>query len=87
MGWSILVVGVLTSGLTAWILVPSVGSTLSSNLNTYANVVATYISVEGGGGVIPQPMINEISSIPGVQYVYPFVSNETYFVVRNFNTT
>lgn len=86
-GWSVLVVGVLTLGLTAWILVPSVGSTLSSNLNSYANVVATYVSVEGGGGVIPQTAISEISSISGVQYVYPFVVNETYFVVRNFNTT
>ena len=87
LGWSVLVVGVITSGLTAWILVPSVGSTLSSNLTSYANGAATYISVEGGGEVIPKTTMNEISSIPGVQYAYPFVLNETYFVVRNFNTT
>lgn len=86
-GWSVVIVGVLTSGLTAWILIPSIGSTLSSNLTTYANGVGTYISVEGSGGVIPQSTIRNISAIPGVQEVYPFVVNGTYFVVHNFNTT
>jgi hypothetical protein len=85
-GWSVVIIGVLTSGLTAWILIPSIGSTLSSNLTNYANGVATYISVEGGG-VLPQETISKISSIPGVQAVYPFVVNGTYFVVRNWTTT
>lgn len=86
-GWSIVIVGVLTSGLTAWILIPSIGSTLSSNLTNYANGVATYMSVEGGGAVLPAEIVNSISTIPGVQKVYPFVVNETYFVVHNFPTT
>jgi hypothetical protein len=86
-GWSVVIIGVLTSGLTAWILIPSIGSTLSSNLTNYANGVGTYISVEGGGGVIPQETISNISAIPGVQKVYPFVVNETYFVLKNWNTT
>jgi len=85
-GWSVVIVGVLTSGLTAWILIPSIGSTLSSNLTTYANGVGTYISVEGSGGAVPQSTIRNISAIPGVQEVYPFVVNGTYFVVHNFNT-
>jgi hypothetical protein len=87
MGWSVVIVGVLTSGLTAWILIPSIGSTLSSNLSSYANGVGTYISVEGSGSPIPQGTIRNISSIPGVQHVYPFVVNGTYFVVKNWNTT
>jgi FtsX-like permease family len=85
-GWSVVIIGVLTSGLTAWILIPSIGSTLSSNLTSYANGVGTYISVKGGG-VLPQETISKISSIQGVQVVYPFVVNGTYFVVRNFTTT
>jgi hypothetical protein len=86
-GWSIVIIGVLTSGLTAWILIPSIGATLSSNLTNYANGVGTYISVEGSGAVIPQDTINQINSIPGVQVVYPFVVNMTYFVVHNFTTS
>lgn len=85
-GWSVVIIGILTSGLTAWILIPSIGSTLSSNLTSYANGVATYISVEGGGA-LPQGTISKISSIPGVQAVHPFVVNATYFVVRNYTTT
>jgi len=85
-GWSIVIVGVLTSGLTAWILIPSIGSTLSSNLTNYANGVATYISVEGGGEVLPQDTIIKISDIPGIQAIYHFATNATYFVVHNFTT-
>lgn len=86
-GWSLVIIGVLTSGLTAWILIPSIGSTLGSNLTSYANGVATFISVEGSGSVIPPATISKISSIQGVQAVYPFVVNATYFVVHNFTTT
>lgn len=83
-GWSVVIVGVLTSGLTAWILIPSIGATLSSNLTNYANGVGTYISVEGSGAILPQGAIGQTASIPGVEAVYPFVVNSTYFVVHNF---
>jgi hypothetical protein len=86
-GWSVVIVGVLTSGMTAWILIPSIGSTLSSNLTNYANGVGTYISIEGNGATVPQEVIENISAIPGVQHIYSFVVNRTFFVVKNWNTT
>jgi ABC-type lipoprotein release transport system permease subunit len=91
--WSLIIIGALTSGFSAWILIPSIGSSLQSNLISYSNGVATYMAVQPTGGctgtcynAIPQDAIRAISRVKGVQAVYPFAINSTYFVARNFST-
>jgi hypothetical protein len=94
-GWSLLVIGVLASGFSAWIIIPSIGTSLQANLVSYANGAATYLAVAPTGGcnsvrcysTIPQQAIRAVSTASGVQAVYPFAINSTYFVARNFSTT
>jgi ABC-type lipoprotein release transport system permease subunit len=94
LGLSMIVLGVFTSGFSAWIMIPSIGTSLQANLISYANGVATYMAVQPNAGcestkcysTIPQEAIRAISSVQGVQAVYPFAINSTYFVARNFST-
>jgi len=82
--WSLAIVGLLTIGLTTWIVVPSLSASLQEGLSSYANNVATYIFIyntgaEDYGYRLNQSFIDEIASLEGVQEVYPIVANSTHF--------
>ena len=83
--WSLAIVGLLTVGLISWVVIPSISASLQQGLSSYGNSTATYIFVYDTGAPdgyqyrIPITVNDEITSIPGVQHVYPIVSNLTYF--------
>lgn len=90
-GWSLVIVGVITSGLIAWILIPSVASSLESGVSSYANGVGTYIVVNQSGSnctpifggcasLLPTNVTNRIAAIPGVEKTYPIILNGTYLL-------
>ncbi len=93
-GWSLVIVVVLTSGLVAWILIPSVATSLETGVDAYSNGVGTYIVVNTGGGrcvpafggcasLLPQNVTDAIARIPGVEKTYPIILNLTTLYVRN----
>ena len=76
-GWSLVVIFILTSGLVAWILIPSVASSLESGVSDYSNGVGTYFVVNPSGTkcnsflqycakTLPLNVTDAIASIPGV---------------------
>ena len=87
-GWSLVIVGVLTSGLIAWIVIPSVASSLESGVSGYSNGVGTYFVVNTSGTkcnpdfeycatTLPLNVTERIAAIPGVQNTYPIILNGT----------
>ncbi len=83
--WSIALMGLLTIGLTTWMVVPSLSSSLQEGFSSYANNVATYMFVYNMGedsyqSRIPAETTNKMHAIEGVQEVYPVVNNFTYFI-------
>jgi ABC-type lipoprotein release transport system permease subunit len=83
--WSVAMVGLLTIGLTTWMVVPSLSTSLQEGFSSYANNVATYMFVYNMGedsyqSRIPAQTTNKIQSLEGVQEVYPVVNNFTYFI-------
>lgn len=84
--WSIIVIVIMSVGFTGGIIIPSVGSSLQSGVEQYANAVATYVVVQNNGNpstlnqTIPPALLNQIASIDGVQQVYPVVTNYTIFL-------
>jgi hypothetical protein len=93
-GWSIVIVVVLTSGLVAWILIPSVASSLEAGVSAYSNSVGTYVVVNTGGdrcvpafggcaSLLPQNVTDAIARIPGVEKTYPIILNLTTLYARN----
>lgn len=93
-GWSLVIVVILTSGLVAWILIPSVASSLEAGVGAYSNSVGTYIVVNTGGdrcvpafggcaSLLPQNVTDAIARIPGVEKTYPIILNLTTLYVRN----
>lgn len=90
--WSLLVIGVLSAGLTAWIVVPSLGASLEAGVADYASRLATYIIVSPTGespfgaaeeAAIPSQVVEQMKVLPGVEHVYPLVTNLTGFVYQN----
>jgi ABC-type antimicrobial peptide transport system permease subunit len=82
--WSLAIVGLLTVGLTTWMVVPSMSESLQRGLSSYGNNVATYMFVYNTGldnynSRIPANVTHEIAAIKGVQKVYPIVTNLTHF--------
>ena len=82
--WSLAIVGLLTIGLTTWIVVPSLSASLQEGFSSYANNVATYIFIyntgaEDYGYRLNQSFIDEIATLEGVRDVYPIVANFTHF--------
>lgn len=97
-GWSLIIVAILTIGLTTWITLPSIGYSMSSALNSYANGESTYIVVipanpsafgvsggSSGQNVLPKSLINQMEQIDGVQSVYPVLVNSTTVTVTNYD--
>ncbi len=83
--WTIAIVGLLTIGVTTWIVVPSISASLQSGLSSYASSVATYVFVYNSGwdnylSRVPANVTDKVASIPGVQEVYPIVTNYTFFI-------
>ncbi len=83
--WSLAIVGLLTIGLTTWMVVPSLSESLQKGLASYSNSVATYIFVYNTGednyqSRLPAKLTDQITAISGVQEVYPIVANWTYFL-------
>src|SRR3989304_845705 len=81
--WSLAFVGLLTIGLTTWLVVPSISASLQTGFSSYGKSVATYMFVYNTGSDnyqyrIPANVNDEISAISGVQEVYPIVANWTY---------
>jgi ABC-type lipoprotein release transport system permease subunit len=83
--WSILIIAIMSLGLTGWMTIPSIGTSLQSGVQGYANAVATYVVVQNNGNpstlnqTLPQSMIEQFGQIPGVSKVYPIVTNYTIF--------
>lgn len=75
---------ILTSGLTVWMFVPSLSSSLQTGLGNYGNQVSTFIVIQNNAGPHPsgskelQTLVPQIESITGVQAVYPVDYNYTY---------
>jgi hypothetical protein len=83
--WSLAIVGLLTIGLTTWMVVLSLKASLQGGLVSYSNSVATYIFVYNTGeddykSRLPPKVTDQIAAIVGVQEVYPIVANRTYFI-------
>jgi hypothetical protein len=76
----------MSIGLTAWIAVPSIGNSLQSGFLGYANAVGTYIVVQNNGNpasinqTIPSNLIQSMAQIPGIESIYPIVTNYTIFL-------
>jgi ABC-type antimicrobial peptide transport system permease subunit len=87
--WSLAIVGLLTIGLTTWMVVPSLSASLQKGLTSYSNSVATYIFVYNTGedykSRLPAKVTDQIAAIAGVQEVYPIVANWTYFIGLNID--
>ncbi len=72
-----------------WMTIPSIGTSLQSGVQGYANAVATYVVVQNNGNpftlnqTIPQSLLAKFGEIPGVGKVYPIATNYTIF---NFST-
>ena len=84
--WTAANLAMMTAGMTAWIIIPSIGYSLESSLGTYGNNVATYIVVNNSGqGTYPLPdnLTKSVKLVPGVETVYPVATNETWFVYKN----
>ena len=83
--WSLIIIVVMSVGLTGWIAIPSVGASLQSALFAYTNSVSTYIVVQNNGNpstlnqTISQALLQKMASIKGVQRIYPIVTNYTIF--------
>lgn len=89
-GWTLLVVAVMSAAFSAVLIVPSVGSSLGSGLSDYVNAVGTYIivaPVSSPSMTLPSVAVRYISSIKGVEASYPFAANATVFVVPGGNVT
>ena len=84
--WSILIVVIMSVGLMGWMTIPSIGKSLESGVQGYANAVATYVVVQNNGDpftlnqTIPQSLLAEFGKIPGVGEVYPVATNYTIFI-------
>lgn len=82
--WTIILVLILTSGLTVWMFVPSLSGSLQTGLGDYGDRVSTYIVIQntaglhpGGGSTTLQNLLPQIESLPGVQAAYPIDYNYT----------
>jgi len=90
--WTIVIVVVMTVGLTGWIVTPAIGNSLRSGLSSYANTSATYVIVDYTGSpqgqeeTLPHNLVENISAINGVQTVYPVDINYTNFNFPNYAT-
>jgi hypothetical protein len=68
-----------------WMTIPSIGTSLESGVQGYANAVATYVVVQNNGNpftlnqTIPQSLLAKFGKIPGVGEVYPIATNYTIF--------
>ena len=83
--WSLAIVGLLTVGLTTWMIIPSISASLQEGLSSYSNSVATYLFVYNTGANnyesrISAKVTEEIAAVEGVQEVYPIVTNWTNFI-------
>lgn len=82
-GWSAIIVVIMVTGLSGWVVIPSVGLSLEAGLNNYANAAATYIVVSYNGNpnfanqALSNSTLNQFESIPGVESIYPVGINET----------
>jgi ABC-type lipoprotein release transport system permease subunit len=83
--WSLIIIAIMSVGQTGWIAVPSIGSSLQSAVQDYGNAVATYVVVENNGNpstlnvTLPQTLLQQIRSVPGIQEVYPIATNYSIF--------
>ena len=88
--WSVVIVAIMTTGLTGWIVIPAIGSSLESGISNYANTTGTYIIVSFNGNplsqqtTLPSSVIDGISGIAGVQTAYPVDVNFTTFDFPNY---
>ena len=83
--WSFAVVGLLAVGLVTWMIIPSISASLQAGLSSYSNNVSTYMFVYDTGRDhfsyrFPLEVSDKITSIPGVQKVFPIIDNITQFI-------
>jgi len=83
LGWSAIIIVIMVAGLSGWVVIPSIGLSLESGLNNYANAAATYIVVSYNGNpsysgqYLSNSTLSRFQSIAGVESVYPVGINET----------
>lgn len=94
--WSIFIIGVLSAGLTAWIVVLSISASLESSIGDYGSRVATYIIISPKGEVqlgmtsralLPQNVVERMKAVEGVANIYPMSTNRTGLVYFNITAT
>jgi len=82
-GWSAIIVVIIVVGLSGWVVIPSIGMSLESGLNNYANAAATYIVVSYNGNpsfsnqTLSNSTLAQFRSIAGVESIYPVGTSET----------
>lgn len=82
-GWSAIIMTIMVVGLSGWVVIPSIGLSLESGLNSYANAAATYIVISYNGNpdyrgqYLSNSTLAQFRSIAGVESIYPVGSNET----------
>jgi len=89
--YSIVLICILSIGLSAWVIMPSISDNLEGTLYDYSTRVATYVTVSlkgDTGGLppangLPPSVIEEIKGLRGVENVYSFRANFTRFVFHN----
>ena len=85
--WSFAVVGLLAVGLVTWMIIPSISASLQAGLSSYSNNVSTYMFVYDTGRDhfsyrFPLEVSDKITSIPGVQKVFPIIGNITQLIIQ-----
>jgi FtsX-like permease family len=79
-----------------WILIPSVASSLESGVSSYSNGVGTYFVINTSGSrcvpsfggcadLLPVNVTDGLSSIPGVQEVFPIIVNLTTVIGTTYD--
>ena len=77
--WSVIFILILTIGMTGWMTIPSVGSSIQHAISNYANAAATYVVVEDNNNpsfssqALSSSLQDQIIAIKGVEAVYPVV--------------
>lgn len=81
--FSFAMIGLLCVGITVWMIVPSISSSLQNGFTAYADNTATYIVVQNTAGYtyrMPQSLVNKVRDINGVAIVFPIVRNITWLL-------
>jgi ABC-type antimicrobial peptide transport system permease subunit len=89
-GWSLLCFVILTAGLTQWISLTSIGTSVQAGFNAEVSSEGSYVGVlhlSGQNSPLPSSVITQIQTLPGVVKAYPLNVFTVYLLDReNFSS-